>query len=114
MEKLRKEVFCGIDTRGWAVLNPFKIIDQAGLKLEIVLDVFLYKETCFGWSAFIDSAFNAGWNIERKINEWSNAVKDVHGQEFYDGWIILTSRKVERLIGKSPIGAGSSLENCGS
>jgi len=68
------------------VSGAFALVDTHGIPLELVLERFEEAGLMPDWLAFYDDAVAAGWKPSGVVTKLTEAVGDVHGPEFREGW----------------------------
>lgn len=66
----------------------FRLVDEKGIPLNLVLDRLKTEGLLCDWLAFWEDAKNGGWPIKRTWITLSTAVKEVFGQDFHDQWAL--------------------------
>lgn len=64
----------------------FEFNDTHGLPLMIVLDRLRQCNMMPDWIAFYHAAMNAGWKERTVYAKLEEAICDIYGKEFLDGW----------------------------
>ena len=76
----------------------FPLVDTHGIPLDLVVDKLRNAGMMPDWLDFYDEAIKKGWNPERVHLRLLEAVGDVYGPTFREGWEqrfneVLTSRE---------------------
>lgn len=64
----------------------FPFVDSCGIPLDIVIDRLKDSGMVPDWVEFYDEAVKAGWHPGRVVLRLSEAVGDVYGPTYREGW----------------------------
>lgn len=65
----------------------FRLVDEKGLPLEVVVSLLHDRGYMLDWLDFYDTAVKRGWKFDRTFLGLFNAVLDVYGKDFCDNWV---------------------------
>lgn len=91
-----KLVICGQTEDGRPVVDFFHIIDSYGVPIGVVLESFLREGFVPGWTVFIESSLDKGWNLRSTIVKLETAILDVYGKDYLNEW----RKRIDELLGE--------------
>lgn len=64
----------------------FKLFDTFGIPLDMVLMNLEDHGLVVDWPDFIEAALIQGWKMKTVVSRLGEAIPDVHGPLYYEGW----------------------------